>query len=240
MSLKTFSVKPVGTGHSKSFADCGIRTNRFRHNSLYYWIRTFLPAVFLYCLFQPSVSTASPDSAYTFISEEAANDCIQKWDEVETFADEENTRTGKEKTTRFTEEEINSYLTLKTDSDYKSCLNFFRISFTQDILQGITTVDFDCLKEKSEDSLPNLITRLFSGTHVITARGEIKGEQGEGYFKLHEIRFDDIVLPKILVEHMISSACLRLESPFDPMQSTAFPFKIRKVTVHSGYIMVFQ
>lgn len=181
---------------------------------------------------------AFSDTPSPSISETAAMRCNQKLKIIEDFAALE--KTDKELTTRFTEEEINSYLILDMASKYKSCLKNLKMAFKQNLLEGFASVDFDCLKETSSKSLPRLIERLFSGTHAITARGTVVSGDGEGSFQLEQVRFDESTLPKFLVEEAITAVCKSQKPPFDPIQPSPLPYNIKKITIHPGYIMVYQ
>ena len=194
-------------------------------------------SLLLLLFFSAIISALSADTP-TLVSETAAQSFLDKMTGMETYA--AGQETVEEKTTRFTEEEINSYLSLHGDSKYRSCIKYFRITLEQEFLVGTASVNFDCLQEKSPGSISGLITGLFSGTHTLTARGSIHNEDGKGNFQLEEARFDAVALPGFLVEQMITSICMRLDPPFDPMEPSPFPLKIRSIHINNGQIMVRQ
>jgi len=198
----------------------------------------YLLGIFSLLFFQASLIHASPDNPSEDVSEAAAKECLRKLNEMVTYAAGPETENGK--ITRFTEEEINSYLALYEESEYRSCLQYFNMSFRQGFMEGIVSVDFDCLKKASSKSLPKLLTTFFSGTHIITARGTILSDNGKGRFQLEEARFDALVLPGLIVEQLITTLCMQLDPPFDPMEPSPFPYKIKRVRIQPGYIMVFQ
>ncbi|MEJ2247259.1 MAG: hypothetical protein P8Y80_14460 [Acidobacteriota bacterium] len=158
--------------------------------------------------------------------------------EIEDFAAQEEA--DKEMATRLTEEEVNAYLSLDINSDNQSCLKNMRMAFKQDLMEGISSVDFDCLRDTSSKTFSAIILRLFSGTHVITARGTIVSGDGKGHIQLEQVRFDDSVLPNFLVEQAVAAVCGKQDPPFNPMQPSALPYNIKKITIHPGYIMVYQ
>jgi hypothetical protein len=196
-----------------------------------------LGAILLLSLPSMAVPASTADSPAP-VSEEAAQAFLDKVKEIETFASEPQQE--EEKTTRFTEEEINSYLNLYGDTKYRSCLQYFRISFRQEFLVGTASVDFDCLQESSPGSGSRLLTGIFSGIHTLTARGTIENDKGKGNFLLQEARFDSVPLPGFLVEQLISGICMRLEPPFDPLEPSPFPLKIRSIHIEPGQLMVVQ
>lgn len=238
MSLSISSAKPDGIEPLISSDNYRLRPVNIRHTLPVYGFRMIFSAVFLLFTLQPVVLKASPDIESPAISQKAAEECKRKFKEVEDFAG--SPATGTEKTTRFTEEEINSYMALETESKYGSCLKNFRTSFKDNLMESIASVDFDCLKQKSSKGIPGLIKRLFSGIHVITARGSFAEGEEQGGFRLEEARLDDGTLPRYLIERMISAICMQQEPPFDPMEPSTLPYNIKRVTIHPGYIMVFQ
>ncbi len=172
------------------------------------------------------------------VSEESAERCGQKFKSIREFDGQEES--GKERTTRITEEEINSYLTLSPDSEYQTCLRALKMTFKQDVLEGLASVDFDCLKEIPSKSVPKYISLLFTGTHVITGRGKILSDDGEGQVQLEQARFDGRMLPNLLIEEVVEAVCESQDSSFNPLQPSRLPYSIKRITVHPGYIIVYQ
>ena len=157
---------------------------------------------------------------------------------IREFAGQEET--GGERATQITEEEINSYLTLSADSEYQTCLRTLKMTFKLDVLEGLATVDFDCLKEISSKSIPTYISLLFTGIHVITSRGKILSDDGEGQVQLEQTRFDGRMLPNFLVAEAVEAVCESRNSSFNPLQHSRLPYSIKRITVHPGYIIVYQ
>ena len=238
MSLRILSPKHVGSGRLKSFVKSSVcpENDSYRITASKYWAVVLCAGLFLgfQCPSLPALSDTSSKSN----SATAAMRYIQKLKEIEEFAAQEET--DKEMVTRLTEEEINSYLSLDVNSDNQSCLKNMRMAFKQDVMEGISSVDFDCLRDTSSKTLSAIILRLFSGTHVITARGTIVSGNGKGHIQLEQVRFDDSVLPNFLIEEAIAAVCGKQEPPFNPMRSSPLPYNIIKITIHPGYIMVYQ
>jgi len=115
-----------------------------------------------------------------------------------------------------------------------------RMAFKQDLIEGIASIDFDCLKENASTAFSSSLLRLFSGTHVITARATIASGNGKGQIQLEQARFDDNTLPGFLVEEAIAIVFRKQEPPFNPTQPSPLPYNIKKIMIHPGYIMVYQ
>ena len=236
MSLSIFSAKPGGIGHLESSVNCAIQTGGVqRHLPAYRkgmaWLTLFCPLLFQFIIPKAYSDTQSPS-----VSQFAADECRRKLKDVMDYA----AATDDEKATRFTEEEINSYIKLYGASEYRSCLKNLNIRIKNNALDGVASIDFDCLNETSSKSLPKLIPLLFSGVHEIFTHGTFVSGLGEGRFQLSEARFDDGMIPIFLAEQTITALCMRQKPPFDPMKSSKLPHGIKKVTLHSGYIMVYQ
>lgn len=200
--------------------------------------RAALSIAILFLEFQCLSIPVRGDTMAKSISTVAAMQCIQKMKEIEFFATQE--KIDRVMSTRFTEEEINAYLSLDSNSGYQSCWKNMRMSFKDDLMEGIASVDFDCLKETSSAAFSAIILQLFSGIHVITARGTIVGGNGKGHIQLDQVRFDDSVLPKFLIQEVIASVCRKQDPPFNPMEPSQLPYNIKKITIHPGYIIVYQ
>lgn len=202
-----------------------------------YVMKMYTPGAMLLLLFFPLARPLFPEEPAQLVSEAAAQTFNDKVNDIETYAAGEG---GEGKTTRLTEQEINSYLNLHGNSKYRSCIQYFKISLAEESLVGTASVNFDCLRQTAPGSVSGLITGLFSGIHTLTARGNIQSDNGKGNFRLEEARFDSLPLPGFLVEQLITSICMRLDPPFDPMEPSPFPLKIRNIRIEPGQIMVLQ
>ena len=233
--LKTFSAKHAGTGHSKSSADRAVGAANFRCD----WKPTAAPLLSVLLLFLLGwVIPAHSDNRAPTLKERAAERCAQKLKKIEDFP--EQVESDGELTTLITEEEINAYLDLNLHSKYQPCLKNMRLTLKEDILEGLASVDFDCLEEKSSGAYPGYIALLFSGTHVITSRGRVISDGGEGRLELEQAMFDGNRLPNFLVEEVVEAVCEARELPFNPLQPSRLPHAIKRITVHPGYLKVFQ
>lgn len=186
----------------------------------------------------PAVTSAGSEQPKSQISSAAAGRCGLKLKKLEDFATKH--KSGQKQTTRFTEEEVNSYLALDLKSKYHPCLKSLAITFEKERLQGIASIDFDRLSSPSAKLLPRVISMLFSGTHALKARGELINGKGKARFQLEQAHFDDSELPKFLVEEIITAVGRKQTPPFDPLQDSEMPYKIESVEVHPGYIVVHQ
>jgi hypothetical protein len=172
------------------------------------------------------------------ISSAAAERCRIKLIRLEDFVTLE--KPGGKQTTRFSDEEVNSYLAQDLSSEYHPSLKSIETAFEKNTLQVVATVDFDRLGIESTRLLSKMANLLFSGTHKITARGKLQSGNGEAYFELEKALFDNTALPNFLVESILTAVGKKQDPPFDPMQPGEMPYKIDKVDVHPGYIIVYQ
>ncbi|GEM_PF-879772 len=172
------------------------------------------------------------------ITPAAARRCAEKLERLEVFA-----AAGKEGTTqatRFTEDEINSYLALEVSARYHPSLKRVAFAFEESRLRCVADIDFDQLRLESTQLAAQLLARMFSGVHRLSLYGTLWAQEGKARFQLLDARFDSTNLPNLLVEEIISAVGRRQEPPFDPMQPSEMPYRIRRVELHPGWIMVYQ
>jgi hypothetical protein len=177
-------------------------------------------------------------TAASAISKAAAERCDTKLKALEKFAGLPNS--SRRQTTRFTEDEVNSYLALELGSEFHPCLKTLQMTFEEGNLTGAASIDFDKLGTVSTKFMPKLLSVLFSGTHRLDARGQLLSRNGEASFRLEQARFDNSNLPKSLVEEIITAVGKKQNPPFDPLQPSKLPYRIEEVDVHQGYITVHQ
>jgi len=195
----------------------------------------FLPAILAG---GPETPPAEKDAPAFVATKSAAAQCRAKLKSVEDFSD--RNKPGQTQSTRFAEDEINSFLALDMKPRYHASLKNLVVHFKDGSLQAIATIDFDHLGSASTKLLPRLIGMVISGVHTITADGKLTSKDGRANFLLEQALFDSSTLPKFFVEEIISSVGRKQKPPFDPMQPSRMPYEIDRVEVHPGYIMVFQ
>ena len=172
------------------------------------------------------------------ISKGAAESCARKVKQLEKFS----ARTGNRGTqaTRISEEELNSYLAYQLSSKYHPSLKSLMVHVEPTQLQGVAAVDFDQLGMSSKKFVTKMIASLFTGSHTLTVRGKLIADGGRAHFQLERALFDDMSLPNLLVEEIISTVGKRQKPPFDPMQPSQMPYGIQKAAMAQGYIIVYQ
>jgi hypothetical protein len=182
--------------------------------------------------------TAGGEAAKTALTRAAADRCNSKLKSLEDFA--AHRKAGQKQTTRFSEDEVNSYLALDLRSNYHPCLKSLSLTFEENMLQGVAAIDFDRLGSTSSRLLPKLLGLMLSGVHTMTVRGRLISGNGKASLRLEQARFDSSTLPKALVEEIISAVGRKQNPPFDPLQPSALFDGIEKVEVHPGYILTYQ
>lgn len=237
MSSLTSLQKRGGAGHSKSF-DSPKRPSRIIQRSAVVCSVLLVFGLFG-LLWTPDDAANQAESDDTVgISSAAAERCRLKLIRLEDFAALEEP--GRKQTTRFSDEEVNSYLAQDLSSEYHPSLKSIETAFEKDRIQVVAAIDFDRLGTTPTRLFSKIANLLFSGTHTITARGKLQSGKGEAYFDLEKALFDDKTLPNFLVEEILTAVGKKQDPPFDPMQPEEMPYKIDKVDVHPGYIIVYQ
>jgi hypothetical protein len=212
----------------------------------HYWMRkrgivgSFLAAAFLLCGIAQSGAysgkVANPPPAA--ISKAAAKSCAAKVKKLEEFSLRPST--GKTQTTRFSEEEINSYLALDLSSKFSPSLKSLILQLEEGKLQGNAIIDFDRLEITSTEIATQLFAVMLSGVHELMARGSLPVNNGKGSFQLEEAQFDGIRLPVALVREIITLIGSKQSPPFDPMSPSEMIYNIQRLDLHPGYMIVYQ
>ncbi len=172
------------------------------------------------------------------ISKEAAERCLQKVKNLEDFT--AYPQSTKNQTTQFNENEINSYLSLDPSLKDNPSMKSFNVTLEEGRLQAVAVIDFDHLKTDSSKILNKLFNSILSGIHKLTVRGKLIAEAGKAHFQLEEARFDEDMLPRFLVEEIISAVGREQNPPFDPLEPSPMPYGIERVDIQLGCIIVYQ
>ena len=171
-------------------------------------------------------------------SRAAAEKCGVKLKALETFA--ARRKPAQKQTTQFSQDEINSYLALELSAKYHPSLKSLAITLEENKLRAVGTIDFDRLGSSSTKLVPKIINLLFSGTHTLTADGQLVASNRKAHFVLYQARFDDTTLPKYLVEQIITAVGRKQNPPFDPLKPSELFYEIDRAEVHPGYVTVYQ
>jgi hypothetical protein len=238
MSSLISSLKHGGAGHS-GLSDSSRDPFKLARRSVIARRRKAAPLLLSLFLFWGAAATpVGGDMFASAASKAAAEQCVLKLKGLEDFSIKH--KPGQKQTTRFYEDEINSYLALDCSPNYHPSLKSLLMTFEENNIAGVAAIDFDRLGSGSTRFLPKIISFMFSGTHTLTARGQLLSKNGIANFHLEQARFDNISLPKSLVEEIISAVGRKQNPPFDPLQPSAMPYKIERVDVHPRYIIVYQ
>jgi len=179
------------------------------------------------------------DPAASPVTRAAADRCASKVKSLEEF--DAHRKPGQKQTTRFTQDEVNSYFALDLSPKYHPSLKSVTLTFEEENrLQSIISIDFDKLGATSNKILPKLLSFMLSGVHTLTVRGQVVSGNGKAYFRLEQARFDSTSLPKALVEEIITAVGRKQNPPFDPLQPSELFYDIERADVHAGYILVYQ
>jgi hypothetical protein len=208
------------------------------------WSRRGAPGIFVVVVVLSAVPIFSnlilfpADEPRPEISAQAAQSCSTKVKALQEF--ETARRKPGTQTTHVSQEEINSYLALDLSSKYHPSLKGLTLTLGQDQLEGEALIDFDGLGTGSSKLLSRLMTFMLSGIHTLNAKGKLVAQEGMAKFVLDEAHFDGNTIPRFLVEEIISAVGRKQKPPFDPLQPSRMPYKIEKVEVKSGYVLIYQ
>jgi hypothetical protein len=189
-------------------------------------------------LFCSLAKPAGPVPADSGITRASADRCSLKLKAMEEYSAHPNP--GRVQTTRFSEEEVNSYLALDMSSKYNPCLKSLKVKFEEARLQGVALIDFDKLGKTSTKFMPKLLGFMLSGLHAITVQGQLVSGNGKASFRLEQAQFDNMTLPKALVEEIVTAVGRKQNPPFDPMQPSQLFYDVQKIDVHPGYVLAYQ
>ena len=238
MSSAIFLPKHGGAGHSRS-SDSPRLSRRIVRCSVI--ACCFLGVLWLFGVLFPANSDADEEKSVLPVSADslaAAETCRLKLTRLEDYAAQEEPI--RKQTTRFSEEEVNSYLAIDLSPEYHPCLRTLRTDFEKDKIHVVASIDFDRLDMSSDEFFLKMLRRALSGKHTISARGRLQSGNGMASFVLGKALFDDTELPNFLVEEVLTKVGQKQNPPFDPMQPSRLPYKIDRVDVHPGYIIVYQ
>ncbi len=171
------------------------------------------------------------------ITRPAADSCGAKVKGLEAYSAHPD---PKGKVTKFTEQEVNSYLALDLSSKYSPSLKSVTFEFDEAGLQGSAVIDFDQLGVNSKKFATKLFAGMFSGIHSLSVRGKMITGGGKATFELQEARFDNSPLPNFIVSEIITTVGRKQRPPFDPMKPSQMPYGIDRVEFHKDYIVVYQ
>jgi hypothetical protein len=238
MFFVIFSPKHGGNGPSKSYDN---RKEPIKPIWKSLVLRLFKITLLLSCLSLSSMTVIPAGAGKTaYIPSKAASErCSAKLDSLADFAAKR--KSGQKQTTQFSQDEINSYLALDLSTHYHPCLKSLMVNLEEkNGLQAVASIDFDSLKSSSDKLLSKLLGLMFSGTHTLTAKGQLISKGGKANFRLDQARFDDTTLSRYLVEQIITAVGRKQNPPFDPLQPSKIFYEIEKMDIHSRHIIVYQ
>lgn len=182
-------------------------------------------------------STPTPSPG---LDREAADRLQRKIDEI---ARNGAARPVKPKTTRFSENEINSYLAFNLREKTPAGLTDPRVALLGGgRLAGRVIVDLDEFKrQRGTGGFADPLTYV-SGRVPLTGRGVLRTRAGKGRFYFESAELRGIPLPKEIVRELVSffsrtpanPAGIDMDAPFD------LPAEIREIAVETASVTVIQ
>jgi hypothetical protein len=145
-------------------------------------------------------------------------------------------------TTRFSEEEVNSYLYYDMAPEFPAGLEQVTVRFTPSHIQGSAEVDFDkagaARRRGAPPAIPPMMEYLLRGRHTLTVEGGFSAIGGIGRFDLERVILDGVEIPRPLVDYLIDAYIRPRHPNFDPERPFHLPYSIDRVQVERGSIEV--
>ena len=145
--------------------------------------------------------------------------------------------------TPMSELEVNSYLAFNVKDKIPRGLTNPQITLLGDgQLSGRVVVDFDEVKRhRRSQGLIDPFSYV-SGQVPVTARGVLRGREGNGQFQLMSAEILGMPLPKPIVQELVSFFSRTRENPngFDIDAPFELPAKIRELVVQRGDAVIIQ
>jgi hypothetical protein len=184
-------------------------------------------------LLLPAAGPGGP-AAGASVSAQAAESASQKLDRI--LRDPPSS--SQPATTRFTEEEVNSYLYYHMASQYPPGISKIHVSFSPGFISGSAEVDFDKLKSarSAGGQSAAMWSYLLWGVHTIASEGAFSAVNGMGHFDLGSVSIDGVTLPRSLVDFLVD-AYLKPRFPgFGLDQPFRMPDPIDTLQVEQGSV----
>lgn len=174
----------------------------------------------------------------SIISAKAAESCQKKVKALVDFGTHYNPK--QEKTTPFTENEVNSYLALQLSPKFSPGLNSLALAFEEDRLHIEAVIDSEKLGTQSTSAAAKFLAVMLPGIHKLTATGKLIAAEGKAHIEIEDARFDGGPLPALLIHQIITFVGKMQNPPFDPLQPTEMPYRIKKVDIRNNLVMIYQ
>jgi hypothetical protein len=144
--------------------------------------------------------------------------------------------------TRFSEEEVNSYLHYEMAPQYPPGLERISARLTPSHIQGSAEVDFDkaaaARRRGAPTGFPPMMDYLLRGRHTLMVEGGFSAIDGVGRFDLERVTLDGVEIPRTLIDFLIDTYIRPRHPGFDPARPFLLPYSIDRVQVGRGSIEV--
>lgn len=145
--------------------------------------------------------------------------------------------------THVTEREVNAYLAFDAPSQLPTGFTEPRITVLPDLkLSGTATIDLDALrKERQPRSWLDPLTYL-GGKVAVAVSGRLTSSNGEARFALDRATVGGVIIPKILVQELVTHYSKTPDNPrgLDLDGPYPLPARIRQIDIRRGEAIVRQ
>ena len=152
-------------------------------------------------------------------------------------------RTVAARRTTITENELNSYLTLRATPDLPQGLSKPRIGILgQGKVTGSAIVDLDVIRKKRASGNMMDPINLLGGQVPVTVTGVLTTRDGMAKFDLQDAEVSGFPVPKILIQELVSYYSRTPDHPdgYDVDEPSSLPYQIRSIEVGAGQAVVVQ
>jgi hypothetical protein len=144
---------------------------------------------------------------------------------------------GSGKTYLLAEDELNAYLTEKLREQERKDVEKITIRLQHKSFTTHIQVNMDEVQVK-DTMTANLFKALFRGRQKIEVDGELKTNDGQGTYEVQRARVNDVGVPAIVVNTILSSVGRQQDPPFDPTEPFDIPYGIKTIRIQQGKVRI--
>ena len=147
------------------------------------------------------------------------------------------------RTTRFTENELNSYLRYKVTDQLPTGLSEPTVTLTgKGRVTARAFVDLDVIRQKQSSGGWFDLKSYLSGKLAVAATGIIRTEAGKGRFEFELAEVSGVPVPKALLQQIVAHYTKSAEQPNGASLDDTFdlPVRIQRIDVEPGRAIVIQ
>jgi hypothetical protein len=152
---------------------------------------------------------------------------------------EENHVNGRNpgKTYLLEEEELNAYLSEKLREQKRKDVEKIGVRLHDKTFTTHIQVNMDEVQVK-DTMTATLFKALFRGRQKVEVDGELKTNNGQGTYEVQRARVNDVGVPAVVVNTILTSVGRQQDPPFDPSEPFDMPYGIKNIRVQQGKLRI--